>query len=183
VRSFGGGWEWAGVALFHCTSSTVFGCHSGCGHALGLVVSGLRDFEALRALSLGAFPVEATLSAKFECSLATLSLCALLFAPIPKVNLTARLAGIETNMSQTATTDTKPFQINEKDTGSADVQIVRLTDRINHLTQHLSSNDKDNSSRRGLLAMVARRRKLLDYLKRTEESRYTNIIKALKLRR
>ena len=100
-----------------------------------------------------------------------------------KVNLTARLAGIATNMSQIATTDTKPFQINEKDTGSADVQIVRLTDRINHLTQHLSTNDKDHSSRRGLLAMVARRRKLLDYLKRTEESRYTNIIKALKLRR
>jgi small subunit ribosomal protein S15 len=100
-----------------------------------------------------------------------------------KVNLTARLAGIATNMSQIATTDTKPFQINEKDTGSADVQIVRLTDRINHLTQHLSTNDKDHSSRRGLLAMVARLRKLLDYLKRTEESRYNNLIKALKLRR
>ena len=100
-----------------------------------------------------------------------------------KVNLTARLAGIATHMSQIVTTDTKPFQINEKDTGSADVQIVRLTDRINHLTQHLSTNDKDHSSRRGLLAMVARRRKLLDYLKRNEESRYTSIIKALKLRR
>ena len=100
-----------------------------------------------------------------------------------KVNLTARLAGIATNMSQIVTTDTKPFQINEKDTGSADVQIVRLTDRINHLTQHLSTNDKDNGSRRGLLAMVARRRKLLDYLKRNEESRYSSIIKALKLRR
>ena len=100
-----------------------------------------------------------------------------------KVNLTARLAGIATHMSQIVTTDTKPFQINEKDTGSADVQIVRLTDRINHLTQHLSTNDKDHSSRRGLLAMVARRRKLLDYLKRNEESRYNTIIKALKLRR
>ena len=100
----------------------------------------------------------------------------------PKVNLTARLAASKSNMSQ-ATTDTKPFQLNEKDTGSADVQIVRLTDRINHLTQHLSANGKDNSSRRGLLAMVARRRKLLDYLKRTEESRYNKILKALKLRR
>ncbi|MFZ4595827.1 MAG: 30S ribosomal protein S15 [Verrucomicrobiaceae bacterium] len=86
-------------------------------------------------------------------------------------------------MSQAATTDTKPFQINEKDTGSADVQIVRLTDRINHLTQHLGTHSKDHSSRRGLLALVSRRRKLLDYLKRTEESRYTSILKALKLRR
>lgn len=95
-----------------------------------------------------------------------------------------QVGGIAQNMSLTSTTtDLKPFQINEKDTGSADVQIVRLTDRINHLTQHLSTNGKDHHSRRGLLAMVARRRKLLDYLKRTEESRYTNIIKALKLRR
>jgi small subunit ribosomal protein S15 len=110
--------------------------------------------------------------------------CFALRSTIQKVNLTARLADIRIHMSLTATTtDTKPFQINEKDTGSADVQIVRLTDRINHLTQHLSTNDKDHSSRRGLLAMVARRRKLLDYLKRTEESRYNKVIKALKLRR
>ncbi len=86
-------------------------------------------------------------------------------------------------MSQVATTDTKPFQIHEKDTGSADVQIVRLTDRINHLTEHLTAHSKDHASRRGLLMMVARRRKLLDYLKRTEEPRYNSILKALKLRR
>ena len=86
-------------------------------------------------------------------------------------------------MSQASTTDTKPFQIHEKDTGSADVQIVRLTDRINHLTEHLGTHSKDHASRRGLLMMVARRRKLLDYLKRTEEPRYTSILKALKLRR
>ncbi|HSI62212.1 MAG TPA: 30S ribosomal protein S15 [Candidatus Saccharimonadia bacterium] len=86
-------------------------------------------------------------------------------------------------MSLVATTDTKPFQIHEKDTGSADVQIVRLTDRINHLTEHLGTHSKDHASRRGLLMMVARRRKLLDYLKRTEEPRYTSILKALKLRR
>jgi small subunit ribosomal protein S15 len=86
-------------------------------------------------------------------------------------------------MSQAATTDTKPFQIHEKDTGSADVQIVRLTNRINHLTEHLGTHSKDHASRRGLLMMVARRRKLLDYLKRTEEPRYTSILKALKLRR
>jgi small subunit ribosomal protein S15 len=86
-------------------------------------------------------------------------------------------------MSETATTELTSFQLHAKDTGSADVQIVRLTDRINHLTQHISSNEKDHSSRRGLLKMVARRRKLLDYLRDTEEKRYQSILKALKLRR
>lgn len=86
-------------------------------------------------------------------------------------------------MSQTATNEIKSFQLHEKDTGSADVQIARLTDRINHLTQHLATNSKDHSSRRGLLQMVARRRKLLDYLKVTEEGRYSSLLKALKLRR
>lgn len=86
-------------------------------------------------------------------------------------------------MSQAASTDTTPFQIHGKDTGSADVQIVRLTNRINHLTEHLGTHSKDHHSRRGLLMMVARRRKLLDYLKRTEESRYNSILQALKLRR
>jgi small subunit ribosomal protein S15 len=86
-------------------------------------------------------------------------------------------------MSDIATTDTKPFQLHEKDTGSADVQVVRLTTRINHLQQHLNANAKDHHSRRGLLQMVARRRKLLDYLKDTEEPRYNSLLKALKLRR
>ena len=86
-------------------------------------------------------------------------------------------------MSQVAYQDTKPFQINDKDTGSADVQVVRLTDRINHLTKHLEGNRKDNHSRRGLLAMVARRRKLLDYLKTTAEDRYKKVIAGLGLRR
>lgn len=86
-------------------------------------------------------------------------------------------------MSDTATTDIKSFQLHGKDTGSADVQVVRLTDRINHLQQHLNTNSKDHSSRRGLLQMVARRRKLLDYLKETEEPRYSSLLKALKLRR
>jgi small subunit ribosomal protein S15 len=86
-------------------------------------------------------------------------------------------------MSQVAYQDTKPYQMNDKDTGSADVQIVRLTDRINHLTKHLEGNSKDNHSRRGLLAMVARRRKLLDYLHRTAEDRYKKVITGLGLRR
>jgi small subunit ribosomal protein S15 len=75
------------------------------------------------------------------------------------------------------------FQIHEKDTGSADVQVARLTERINHLSGHLEKNKKDNHSRRGLLMMVSRRRKLLDYLKRTEEARYQKAITALGLRR
>jgi small subunit ribosomal protein S15 len=86
-------------------------------------------------------------------------------------------------MSETATTEVKSFKLHEKDTGSADVQVVRLTDRISHLTQHLGSNQKDHSSRRGLLQMVARRRKLLDYLKDTDEARYQSLLKGLKLRR
>ncbi len=86
-------------------------------------------------------------------------------------------------MSETAITDPKSFQIHEKDTGSADVQVVRLTNRINHLSGHLEKNLKDNHSRRGLIMMVARRRKLLDYLKDTEEPRYQTLLKGLKLRR
>ena len=86
-------------------------------------------------------------------------------------------------MSEIAQADPKTFQIHEKDTGSADVQVVRLTNRINHLSGHLEKNVKDHASRRGLIMMVARRRKLLDYLKDTEEPRYQNLLKSLGLRR
>jgi small subunit ribosomal protein S15 len=75
------------------------------------------------------------------------------------------------------------LKLHPTDTGSADVQIVKLTSRINHLTQHLNSHSKDHSTRRGLLRMVARRRKLLDYLKVTAEERYQTAIKTLGLRR
>ena len=60
------------------------------------------------------------------------------------------------------------FQIHERDTGSADVQVALLTERINHLTEHLQKNIKDHSSRRGLLKMVGQRRRLLDYLHTTD---------------
>ena len=73
--------------------------------------------------------------------------------------------------------------LHDKDTGSADVQIARLTERINLLTEHLKGNAKDHSSRRGLLKMVARRRSLLDYLKDTAEERYTKLIESLNLRK
>lgn len=75
------------------------------------------------------------------------------------------------------------FRVHEKDTGSADVQIALLTDRINRLTEHLQQNRKDHSSRRGLLMMVGQRRRLLDYLHTTDSGRYRAITKKLKLRR
>lgn len=75
------------------------------------------------------------------------------------------------------------FRLHEKDTGSADVQIALLTQRINHLTEHLQKNLKDHSSRRGLLVMVGQRRRLLDYLHNTDATRYTAVTKKLKLRK
>jgi small subunit ribosomal protein S15 len=83
----------------------------------------------------------------------------------------------------TETTDLQALRIHEKDTGSADVQIALLTARINHLTEHLKSHVKDHSSRRGLLMLVARRRKMLDYLKRTATDRYKNVLEKLSLRK
>ena len=84
---------------------------------------------------------------------------------------------------RTSTVDLNELKLHEKDTGSADVQIVKLTERIQHLTEHLREHQKDISSRRGLLGLVARRRKLLDYLKEKQNDRYLNLLKTLKLRR
>lgn len=81
------------------------------------------------------------------------------------------------------TIELKSFQLHEKDTGSADYQVALLTQRIKYLTDHLLTHKKDFSSRRGLLRLVARRRKLLDYLKADSEERYQKIIKELGLRR
>ena len=69
------------------------------------------------------------------------------------------------------------------DTGSPEVQVAILTERINNLTQHFKSHAKDNHSRRGLLMMVNQRRSLLDYLRRKDESRYTDLIAKLGLRK
>lgn len=69
------------------------------------------------------------------------------------------------------------------DTGSPEVQIAILTERIKNLTEHFQTNAKDNHSRRGLLAMVTQRRRLLDYLKGKSEDRYQDLIKRLELRR
>ena len=75
------------------------------------------------------------------------------------------------------------FGAHEKDTGSAEVQIALLTERINHLNQHLSTNKNDNHSRRGLMKMVGERRSLLDYLKGIDIERYRKIIAQLDLRK
>ena len=77
----------------------------------------------------------------------------------------------------------KDYGIKEGDTGSPEVQIAILSSRIATLTEHFKSHKKDNHSRRGLLMMVAQRRKLLDYLKKKEEARYTALIGKLGLRR
>jgi small subunit ribosomal protein S15 len=77
----------------------------------------------------------------------------------------------------------KEFARHDKDTGSPDVQIALLTRRINHLTEHLKANNKDFGSRRGLLMLVGKRRRLLDYLVRVDASRYTDVAKRLSLRK
>src|ERR1700746_2341604 len=79
--------------------------------------------------------------------------------------------------------DLKEFQLHDKDTGSADVQVALLTRRIAQLTEHLKTNAKDHSSRRGLLKMVAQRRSLLDYLSRSKSDRYKKLIDKLNLRK
>jgi small subunit ribosomal protein S15 len=79
--------------------------------------------------------------------------------------------------------DLSAFRLHDKDTGSADVQIALLTHRINQLTDHLKVFRKDHSSRRGLLKLVATRRSLLDYLKRTQQDRYKSVIEKLNLRK
>ena len=75
------------------------------------------------------------------------------------------------------------FQRDHKDTGSPEVQVSILTTRIKNLTGHFKAHTKDHHSRRGLLAMVARRRKLLDYLKRKDYQKYLKTIQELKLRK
>ena len=77
----------------------------------------------------------------------------------------------------------KEFATKEGDTGSPEVQIAVLTERIKNLTDHLGSHVKDFHSRRGLLAMVGQRRRLLDYLKQTAATRYEQIVNRLDLRR
>lgn len=75
------------------------------------------------------------------------------------------------------------FRIHEKDTGSTEVQVAILTERINRLTEHFKENKKDFHSRRGLLKMVGKRRRLLNYLSRENQEKYKEVIEKLGLRR
>lgn len=77
----------------------------------------------------------------------------------------------------------KEYAIKPEDTGSPEVQVALLTERINNLTDHFKSHKKDNHSRRGLLKMVSQRRRLLDYVKNNDDARYQDLIKRLGIRR
>jgi len=75
------------------------------------------------------------------------------------------------------------FRTGDKDTGSPEVQIALLTSRVGELTEHLKTHSRDYASRRGLLGMVSRRRRLLDYLKRVDPQRYLTVIRRLDIRK
>ncbi len=75
------------------------------------------------------------------------------------------------------------YRVHETDTGSPEVQIAMLTERINHLNEHLKIHKKDHHSRRGLLKMVGKRRGLLDYLMKNDIDRYREIVSKLNLRK
>jgi len=86
------------------------------------------------------------------------------------------------NLEQKTTIITD-YKLHEKDTGSSEVQIALLTKRVTYLTEHFKTHSKDHHSRRGLLKMVSKRRKLLDHLKKEDVSRYQSIIVKLGIRR
>lgn len=75
------------------------------------------------------------------------------------------------------------YQVHETDTGSSELQVAFLTERISQLTEHLKQNPKDHASRRGLLKMIGRRRGLLSYINKKDPDRYQNLIKRLGIRR
>ena len=75
------------------------------------------------------------------------------------------------------------FRVHDSDTGSPEVQVALLSDRINYLTEHFKTHAKDHHSRRGLLKLVGQRRRLLDYLKKKDENRYRSLIEKLGIRR
>ena len=77
----------------------------------------------------------------------------------------------------------KEYQLHETDTGSTEVQVALLTERVKELTDHLQMHKKDHHSRRGLLKLVGRRRRLLAYLRRTDVDRYRNVVNRLGLRK
>ena len=87
------------------------------------------------------------------------------------------------NPSATSQPASQQFRIHETDTGSPQVQVALLTERINHLASHFQTHKKDFTSRQGLLKMVSRRRRLLEYLKHYDEQAYRHLLDALHLRK
>ncbi|HYK41654.1 MAG TPA: 30S ribosomal protein S15 [Thermoanaerobaculia bacterium] len=77
----------------------------------------------------------------------------------------------------------RDYRVHDSDTGSPEVQVALLTNRINYLTEHFKTNAKDHHSRRGLLKLVSRRRRLLDYLKGEDSERYYRLIERLGIRK
>jgi small subunit ribosomal protein S15 len=77
----------------------------------------------------------------------------------------------------------KTYAVKSGDTGSPEVQVALLSERINNLTEHFKTHVKDNHSRRGLLKLVSQRRQILDYLRRTNDARYKELIERLGIRR
>lgn len=88
-----------------------------------------------------------------------------------------------TTMAESRTGIIEDYRVHDKDTGSPEVQIALLTSRILELTDHLKTHKKDHASRRGLLAMVGRRTRLLRYLTQTDRTRYKTVIQRLGLRK
>jgi len=84
---------------------------------------------------------------------------------------------------ETKTTIISDYKLHDGDTGSSEVQIALLTNRLNYLNDHFKSHNKDQHSRQGLLKIVSRRRKLLDHLKKEDDNRYQEIISRLNIRR
>ena len=96
--------------------------------------------------------------------------------------MSSKAKKIEAN-TDTKTDIVKKFATTKDDTGSPEVQVALLTDRINHLTGHFAGHKNDHHSRRGLLILVGRRRRLLDYLKKVDSDRYDSLIKKLGIRK
>jgi small subunit ribosomal protein S15 len=116
---------------------------------------------------------------KLQCIL-TLAVAAGLSAADCGLGGPSRVMGLAKETKERILTD---FRTHESDTGSPQVQIALLSQRINELTDHFKTHKKDNHSRRGLLKMVSQRRSLLDYLKRTDIERYHEMVSRLGLRR
>ncbi len=114
--------------------------------------------------------------------LAKAVISAIIHSPCRSICRSHEKSTTNTRYTKMSDINVNDFKTNEQDTGSTGFQVAVLTKRIAHLTQHLIANKHDHASRRGLLMMVARRRKLLDYAKRTNPDLYKDLLVRLSLR-